>query len=234
MAIAPPSLGSANRPALYPRSTVATPRSSPADEVRDRLLGMAWRDHRRLLYELIAERMAEREADILRRMAAAESGHRAAPGAPDDRARDPDPRPAHVKIPLWLRLQTKIAPVDRLLAAREAAEDEEVDDLYKRSTGDPRPTACSARSARRNARTRWPSRTSARRERQRRLGPDRGRLAAGVPGAQAQLEKILGREKCHRAGGGCIWARSTAPTTGSPPCSGSSPACPARRAVRRG
>ena len=27
-------------------------------------------------------------------------------------------------------------PVDRLLAAREAAEDEEVDDLYKRSTGD--------------------------------------------------------------------------------------------------
>ncbi|HUO70140.1 MAG TPA: hypothetical protein VMU39_05145 [Solirubrobacteraceae bacterium] len=34
-------------------------------------------------------------------------------------------------------MQAKIAPVDRLLAAREAAEDDEVDDLYKRSTGDP-------------------------------------------------------------------------------------------------
>ena len=40
-------------------------------------------------------------------------------------------------MPLWLRLQARVAPVDRLLAAREAAEDEEVDDLYKRSTGDP-------------------------------------------------------------------------------------------------
>src|ERR1700722_15038193 len=53
----------------------------------------------------------------------------------------PVPDPSSVKIPLWLRLQTKIAPIDRLLAAREAAEDEEVDDLYKRSTGDPQPEA---------------------------------------------------------------------------------------------
>jgi vacuolar iron transporter family protein len=41
-----------------------------------------------------------------------------------------------VRLSPWLRLQAKIAPVDRLLAAREAAEDEEVGDLYKRSTGD--------------------------------------------------------------------------------------------------
>ncbi len=46
------------------------------------------------------------------------------------------PSPTSVKISLWMRLQAKIAPVDRLLAAREAAEDDEVDDLYKRSTGD--------------------------------------------------------------------------------------------------
>ena len=49
----------------------------------------------------------------------------------------PVPDPATVKVGLWLRMQTRVAPVDRLLAAREAAEDEEVDDLYKRSTGDP-------------------------------------------------------------------------------------------------
>ena len=42
-----------------------------------------------------------------------------------------------VKVPVWLRLQARVAPIDRLLAAREAAEDDEVDDLYKRSTGDP-------------------------------------------------------------------------------------------------
>ena len=47
------------------------------------------------------------------------------------------PDAASVRVPLWLRLQARIAPVDRLLAAREAAEDEEVDDVYKRSTGDP-------------------------------------------------------------------------------------------------
>ena len=46
------------------------------------------------------------------------------------------PSPDSVRLSWWARLQVRIAPVDRLLAAREAAEDEEVDDLYKRSTGD--------------------------------------------------------------------------------------------------
>src|SRR5205807_2931288 len=84
----------------------------------------------------IARRMPEREAEILCRMAQAESGHR---NRLEARMRElgldvPDPRT--VRIPVWLRLQARIAPVDRLLAAREAAEDDEVDDLYKRSTGD--------------------------------------------------------------------------------------------------
>ena len=46
------------------------------------------------------------------------------------------PSPDSVRLSRWARLQARIAPVDRLLAAREAAEDEEVDDLYKHSTGD--------------------------------------------------------------------------------------------------
>ena len=49
----------------------------------------------------------------------------------------PVPPEDSVRLSAWQRLQAGIAPVDRLLAAREAAEDEEVDDLYKRSTGDP-------------------------------------------------------------------------------------------------
>src|SRR5205807_1181638 len=67
----------------------------------------------------------------------AEGGHRRRLEARMQELEIPLPNPDSVRIPLWLRLQTRIAPVDRLLAAREAAEDDEVDDLYKRSTGDP-------------------------------------------------------------------------------------------------
>ena len=70
-------------------------------------------------------------------MAEAESGHRE---RFEQRMRELGieiPDASAVRVPLWLRLQARIAPVDRLLAAREAAEDEEVGDLYKRSTGDP-------------------------------------------------------------------------------------------------
>src|SRR5204863_7207077 len=116
-------------------ATCAWASASPA--VRDRLWKV-WRGEivAGTVYELIAHRMPEREAEILRRMAQAESGHR---NRLEARMRElgidvPDPRT--VRVPLWLRLQARIAPVDRLLAAREAAEDDEVDDLYKRSTGD--------------------------------------------------------------------------------------------------
>jgi VIT1/CCC1 family predicted Fe2+/Mn2+ transporter len=112
--------------------------SEPPAQVSERLL-TAWRGEilAGAVYDLIARRLPAREAGILRKMADAESGHR---GRLEQRMHElgievPDPR--SVRVPLWLRLQARIAPVDRLLAAREAAEDEEVDDLYKRSTGDP-------------------------------------------------------------------------------------------------
>src|SRR5580704_82874 len=107
-------------------------------EVRDRLLE-AWRGEivAGRVYDLIAERMPAREADILRRMADAEGGHRRRLEARMTELGIPIPPVDSVHLSLWLRLQTRIAPVDRLLAAREAAEDEEVGDLYKRSTGDP-------------------------------------------------------------------------------------------------
>src|SRR6202011_852993 len=89
------------------------------------------------VYELIARRLADREAEILRRMSEAESGHRRRLEQRMQELQIPVPDAASVRLPLWLRLQARIAPVDRLLAAREAAEDDEVDDLYKRSTGDP-------------------------------------------------------------------------------------------------
>jgi VIT1/CCC1 family predicted Fe2+/Mn2+ transporter len=176
-------------------------------EVRDRLL-QAWRGEivAGSVYDLIAERMPAREADILRRMAEAESGHRT---RLEQRMRELGievPDPASVRLPLWLRLQAKIAPVGRLLAAREAAEDEEVDDLYKRPTGDPT-TDHLLREIRKEERShslavaeiRSGASTSD-------VGDDP--ILAGeplaVPGARTRLDRILGREKWHRTGGGWI------------------------------
>jgi vacuolar iron transporter family protein len=196
---------------------VASTTSSEASaEVSERLL-KAWRGEivAGSVYELIARRMPEREADILRRMAQAESGHR---GRLETRMRELDievPDPGSVRIPLWLRLQARIAPVDRLLAAREAAEDDEVDDLYKRSTGD-QVTDQLLRSIRKEER----SHSLAVQELRSGSGPgdgDGGRAAGAggdfgssreaplaVPGARARLDRILGREKWHRTGGGWI------------------------------
>src|SRR5436305_2486481 len=148
--------------------------------------------------------MPEREAEILRHMAQAESGHR---NRLEARIRElgidvPDPRT--VPIPLWLRLQARIAPVDRLLAAREAAEDDEVDDLYKRSTGD-EVTDQLLRSIRKDERSH-----SLAVQEMRAGGSDGGDAASSssaplaVPGARARLDRILGREKSHRTGTGWI------------------------------
>jgi vacuolar iron transporter family protein len=206
--------------------------TSSAPEVRDRLL-KAWHGEivAGAVYELIAERMPEREAEILRRMAQAESAHR---GRLETRMRElgieiPDTR--SVRIPLWLRLQARIAPLDRLLAAREAAEDDEVDDLYKRSTGD-EVTDQLLRSIRKEERSHSLAVQEMRAGRSAGegggtdggvgggvgggvdRGVDGGSPGGGarssssaplaVPGARARLDRILGREKWHRTGGGWI------------------------------
>ena len=117
-----------------------------------------------------------------------------------------------MKVPLWLRLQARVAPVDRLLAAREAAEDEEVDDLYKRSTGDPdtdrllreirkeeRSHSLAVADMRSGSSDRDPLSTPGR--------PlpatwprSRREPTVAVPGARARLDRILGREKWHSSG----------------------------------
>jgi VIT1/CCC1 family predicted Fe2+/Mn2+ transporter len=192
-------------------------------EVRERLL-RAWRGEivAGAVYELIAQRMPDRQADILRRMAEAEGGHRRRLEARMQELQIGIPDPSTVRLPLWLRLQARIAPVDRLLAAREAAEDDEVDDLYKRSTGDP-VTDKLLRDIRKEER----SHSLAVQELRTGAGPGDGTGDGGsrggapgtsrgadggpsidaplaVPGARARLDRILGREKWHRTGGGWI------------------------------
>jgi vacuolar iron transporter family protein len=179
------------------------------DAVRDRLL-KAWRGEIIAggVYALIARRMPDREAEILRRMARAESGHRR---RLEGRMRELNidvPDAASVRVPLWLRLQARIAPVDRLLAAREAAEDEEVDDVYKRSTGDP-VTDRLLRDIRKEERSHSLAVQDMRAgsvDGAEELGaePMNPATPLAVPGARVRLDRILGREKWHTTGGSWI------------------------------
>lgn len=191
--------------------------TEPPAEVSERLL-TAWRGEilAGAVYGLIARRLAPREADILRRMAEAESGHRRRLEERMTELGIAIPDPAAIKVPLWLRLQARVAPVDRLLAAREAAEDEEVDDLYKRSTGDVE-TDRLLREIRKEER----SHSLAVADMRSGSGggdplepgpPAPGADGAGsgdgpavaIPGARARLDRILGREKWHSSGTGWI------------------------------
>jgi VIT1/CCC1 family predicted Fe2+/Mn2+ transporter len=164
-----------------------------SDEVRDRLL-KAWRGEIEAgrVYELISRRMPERERDILRRMSEAEGSHRERLEARMQELEIPIPDRSTVKLSPWLRLQARVAPIDRLLAAREAAEDEEVDDLYKRSTGD-QTTDRLLRDIRKEER----SHSLAVQEMRDGSAPSPEPATVGVPGAQRRLDKILGREKWH-------------------------------------
>src|SRR5207249_819054 len=87
------------------------------------------------------------------------------------------------------------APIDRLLAAREAAETNEVDDLYLRPTGDDA-TDDLLREIRRDERSHSLAVNELRSE-----PPAPAPRPAASP-AQARLDRILGREKWHEAGSG--------------------------------
>src|SRR5665213_4113128 len=80
--------------------------AEPPAEVSERLL-TAWRGEilAGAVYGLIARRLAPREADILRRMAEAESGHRRRLEERMTQLGIVIPDPAAIKVPLWLRLQ---------------------------------------------------------------------------------------------------------------------------------
>ena len=175
-------------------------------EVRERLL-KAWRGEieARATYELIARRLPPREAEIMGRMADAEAKHRL---RLEGRMRELGiavPSPDSVRLSRWTRLQARIAPIDRLLAAREAAEDEEVDDLYKRSTGDA-VTDQLLHDIRKEERSHSMAVSDMR------AGggdepppqPEQPSLSPGQQRAQERLDKIVGREKWHQTGGGWI------------------------------
>src|SRR5215472_8443537 len=112
--------------------------AEPEPAVRQRLL-TAWRGEieARYVYEALARREADPgRAGILRRIAEGEATHRQRLEARMRQLGIPIPDPASVRISPWLRLQARLAPVERLLMAREAAEDDEVAGVYGSPTGD--------------------------------------------------------------------------------------------------
>jgi len=169
------------------------------DGPRERLL-QAWRGEIEAgtVYELIARREEDpQRAEILRKMAAAESGHQQRLERRMTELGIPVPDPSTVRIGWWTRLQARLAPLDRLLAAREAAESDEVDDLYLRPTGDEE-TDRLLQDIRRD-------------ERSHQLAVDEMLTEPAAPPssapsspAQERLDRILGRETWHQSGSGWI------------------------------
>ncbi|MFL5824154.1 MAG: VIT1/CCC1 transporter family protein [Solirubrobacteraceae bacterium] len=190
-------------------SSTQETQATVADEVSSRLL-QAWRGEilAGAVYELIARRMPDREADILRRMSEAEAGHRRRLEQRMTALDIPIPDPSTVKVPWLLRMQARVAPVDRLLAAREAAEDDEVDDLYKRPTGDPT-TDELLREIRKEERSHSLAvqdiRSGSPDDKDDGAEPGaRQEAPLAAPGVATRLDRILGRERWHRTGGGWI------------------------------
>ena len=156
----------------------------------------AWRGEveARAVYEALAARERDpQRAAILRRMADGERGHRAGLEA---RLRDLGvavPEAGSVRLSPWTQLQVRFAPIDRVLAWREAMENNETVDTYARPTGDAETDALFAQ-------IRKDERSHALAVEDMRDGDDAG--AAEDP--QGKLRRILGRETWHKAGSSWI------------------------------
>ncbi|HWD71037.1 MAG TPA: VIT1/CCC1 transporter family protein [Actinomycetota bacterium] len=99
----------------------------------------AWRGEieARAVYEALADREKdERRAAVLRKMASGEKGHLERVEARMRQLGIPIPDPATVRLSPWQKLQVRVAPIERVLASREAAEKSEIVNGYGLPTGD--------------------------------------------------------------------------------------------------
>jgi VIT1/CCC1 family predicted Fe2+/Mn2+ transporter/rubrerythrin len=171
-------------------------RTSSKDAV-DRLR-QAWRGEvqARAMYEILADRLGDsRKAEIVRAIAAAEGSHRERIEKRLRELGETVPDPATVRLSPIQRLQARLAPIENVIGRMEAAEQTEITDRYKRTTGDPQTDAVLE---------------SIRVEEQ---GHSRSlesfevahTVASPAPSSvQSRLNRILGRESWHRTGAGWI------------------------------
>ncbi|HKV88916.1 MAG TPA: VIT1/CCC1 transporter family protein [Candidatus Dormibacteraeota bacterium] len=168
--------------------------SKPAVE---RLL-QAWRGEvqARALYTILANRLRDsRRAEIIRAIADAEASHRQ---RIEDRLRElgqPVPDPASVRLSPLQVLQARIAPIELVMSRMEAAEEEEIQDRYKRATGDAK-TDEVLQSIRAEEQGHSRSLDSMQAAHRRDTPPPSS--------AQSRLDRILGSETWHRTGSGWI------------------------------
>ena len=167
------------------------------DEAVQRLL-QAWRGEvqARALYTILAQRMRDpRRAEVINAIAAAEGSHRERLEKRMRELGQPVPDPSTVRLSLMQRLQARLAPVEMVMARMEAAEQVEIQDRYKRTTGDP-DTDSVLESIRVDEQGHSRS-----------LDTMQAAHSTDEPpasGPQGHLDRILGRETWHRTGSGWI------------------------------
>jgi len=166
------------------------------NEAQQRLLD-AWRGEiqARAQYEILASRMKDpRRADIIRKIAAAEASHRERVEKRLQELGVPLPPEESARLSWMQRMQAQLAPVDVVIGRMEAAEQSEIDDSYKRSTGDPDTDAVlSAIRVEEQGHSRSLDEIQA-------AHSTDPRASA----AQSRLDRILHQESWHRTGAGWI------------------------------
>ncbi|TMK47330.1 MAG: hypothetical protein E6G66_11315 [Actinobacteria bacterium] len=175
----------------------AVPSDLPQD-VAKRLLD-AWRGEieARAVYEALAAREKdERRSAVLRKMASGEKGHLERVEARMRQLGIPIPDPATVRLSPWQKLQVRVAPIERVLASREAAEMSEIVNGYGLPTGDADTDALFS-SIREDERSH--ARSISALTGQVPLGTGFG---SGTP--KKRLDQILSRESWHQRGSGWI------------------------------
>jgi vacuolar iron transporter family protein len=166
------------------------------NDAKQRLLD-AWRGEvqARAQYEILAGRMKDaRRAEIIRKIAAAEASHRARVEKRLQELGVSLPSEASAQLSLIQRLRAQLAPVEVVIGRMEAAEQSEIDDSYKRSTGDPETDAVLS-----EIRVEEQGHSRSLDEIQAAHATDPRASAA-----QTRLNRILHQESWHRTGAGWI------------------------------
>jgi VIT1/CCC1 family predicted Fe2+/Mn2+ transporter/rubrerythrin len=160
-------------------------------------LRQAWRGEVQAneMYMLLAARMGDtRKGEIIRAIADAEASHRQRIEARLRELGEPIPDLSSVKLSLVQRLQARLAPVENVIARMEEAEEIEITDRYKRTTGDPETDAVLEAI---RVEEQGHSKSLESMEVAHAAGPT-------PSSAQSRLNRILGRESWHRTGAGWI------------------------------
>ena len=156
----------------------------------------AWRGEiqARMAYEALAARERDpKRAEVIRRMAEGEASHRRRLEARLRELGAEIPDASAIHLPLWTRLQIRLAPVEKVLAWRESLEEDEVEGVYGSPTGD-------AGTDTLLAALRTEERSHARADEELR-GPA---AAASGESPEGRLRRILGRETWHQSGSSWI------------------------------